>query len=118
LRLGFEKKTLKNVCFHFTQYEHEWFWLYYDRLHVFLAHFGYCLEKWELLDIVYDGVNCEIRTLLEHWDFCGKIIDEECDLLDWLARIHINLRLVVLILTCHPLAFVLMPSCVYNFSLF
>ena len=70
--------------FHFTQYEHESFWWYYDILYVFLARCGSCLEKWELLDTVYEGVNCEIRALLERWDFCAKIIDEECDLLDWL----------------------------------
>jgi len=62
------------------------FWIYYDRLYVFLTHCGYCLEKWELLDTIYKGVNRETRVLLEQWDFCAKTIDEACDLLDWLAK--------------------------------
>jgi len=61
------------------------FWRYYGRLHAFLAHYDYCLEKWELLDTVYEGVNCETRALLEQWDFCAKRVDEACDFLDWLA---------------------------------
>ena len=71
--------------FHFPQYEHELFWRYYDRLHAFLAHYGYCLEKWELLDTVFLGVNYETRALLEQWDFYAKTADEACDFLDWLA---------------------------------
>ena len=51
--------------FHFPQYENELFWRYYDRLDVFLAHCDYHLEKWELLDIVYEGMNRETHTLLE-----------------------------------------------------
>ena len=31
----------------------------------FLAHCYYCLDKWELLDIVYESVNRETRALLE-----------------------------------------------------
>ena len=70
--------------FHFPQYEHELFWRYYDRLHAFIAHYA-CLEKWELLDTVFRGVNHETRALLEPWDFCAKTIDEAFDFLDWLA---------------------------------
>ena len=70
---------------HFPQYEHELFWRYYDRLHVFHAHCHYCLGQWELLDTVYKGVNHEIRALLEHWNFCAKSVDKACDFLDWLA---------------------------------
>ena len=51
--------------FHFPQYEHKLFWRYYDCLHAFITHCAYCLEKWELLDTVYMGVNCETRALLE-----------------------------------------------------
>ena len=68
--------------FHFPQYEHELFWRYYDRLHGFLAHCDYCLEKWELLDTVYKGVNRGTCALLEQWNFCAKTINEACDLLD------------------------------------
>ena len=49
-----KKKIFERMSgFHFPQYERESFWRYYDRLHAFIAHCGYCLEKWELLDIVY-----------------------------------------------------------------
>ena len=72
--------------FHFLQYDHELFWRYYDRLHAFLAHCDYYLEKWKLLDTVYKGVNHETRALLEQWDFCAKTVDEACALLDWLVR--------------------------------
>jgi len=51
--------------FHFPQYEFELFWRYYDTVHVFLAHCDYYLGKWELLDTVSEGVNCETRALLE-----------------------------------------------------
>ena len=71
---------------HFPQYEHELFWKYYNRLHDFLAHCGYCLEKWEILNMVYEGVTCETRALLEHWDFCARNVDEAWELLEWLAR--------------------------------
>ena len=71
---------------HFPQYEHELFWRYYDRLHAFLAHCDFYLEKWKILNTVYKGVNCEARTLLEYWDFCAKNVDEAWDFLDWLAR--------------------------------
>ena len=71
--------------FCFPQYEHELFWRYYDRLQAFVAHIDYCLEKWELLDAVYKGVNCETHALLEQQDFCAKSVDEACDFLDWLA---------------------------------
>ena len=71
--------------FHFSQYEHELFWRYYDRLHAFLAHCDFYLEKCKVLNTVYEGVNCETRTLLEYWDFCAKDVNEACDFLDWLA---------------------------------
>jgi len=71
--------------FQFPLYEHELFWRYYDRLYAFLAHCDYRLEKLELLNIVYQAVNCKSRTLLELWDSFAKNIDETCDFLDWLA---------------------------------
>ena len=71
--------------FHLPRYEHEFFRIYYDRLHVFLAYCNYCLEKWELLDTVHEGVSSEAHALLEHCDFYVKNVDEACDFLDWLA---------------------------------
>ena len=71
---------------HFPQYEHELFWRYYDKLQAFLAHCDLYLEKWKILNTVYEGVNCEIRALLEYWDFRAKNIDKAWDFLDWLAQ--------------------------------
>ena len=71
---------------HFPQYEHELFWRYYDRLHAFLAHCDFFVEKWELLNTVYEGVNCETRTFLEYWNFCTKNVNEAQNFLDWLAQ--------------------------------
>jgi len=36
----------------------------------------------EILNIIYAGVNCETRSLLEHWDFYARNISEAWDLLD------------------------------------
>jgi len=74
------------TSFNFPQCEYELFWKYYGRLHDFLAHYGYCLEKWEILNIVYEGVTSETRALLEHWDFCVRNVDEAWELLELLAR--------------------------------
>ena len=90
--------------FHFPQCEHELFWRSYDKLHAFLAHCDYCLEKWELLNTMYKGVNCETRAPLEHWNFYPRVIL----LIGWL-RTLMNLRLVVLIFTFNPLASLIMP---------
>ena len=73
------------LIFHFSQYEHELFWRYYDRLHAFPAYCNYCSEKWEILNTIYESVNRETRALLKHWNFCAKHVDETCVLLDWLA---------------------------------
>jgi len=71
--------------FHFPQYENELFRKCYDRLHAFPAHYAYCLDKWELLDTIYEGVNRETHVLLEYWGSCAKNVDEPCDFIDWLA---------------------------------
>ena len=59
-------KKEKKYFSYFPQYEHELFWRYYDRLHAFLAHCDYCLEKWEILNTVYVGVNYEAHALLDY----------------------------------------------------
>jgi len=69
--------------FHFSEYEHELPWRYYDRLYAFLAHSAYCFEKWKLFDTIYEGANHETHALSEYWDFCAKNVDETCDFLDW-----------------------------------
>jgi len=57
---------------------------------------------------VHEDVNGEIRALSEHWDFCAKNIVESCDFFIGFLGIHMNLRLVVLILTSHPLISLIM----------
>jgi len=54
-------------------------------LRAFLAHCGYCVGKWEIVDIVDKGVNSETRILLEYWGFHGKNVDEAWCLLKWIA---------------------------------
>ena len=44
------------------------------------------MEKWEVPNILYKGVNYADVALLEQWDFCDKNVDEAQDLLDWLGR--------------------------------
>jgi len=62
--------------FHFPKFEHELFWQYFKRLNVFLAQYGYYVGKWEPVDIVDEGVNSKIRTLVEYWDLHGKNVGE------------------------------------------
>ena len=71
--------------FHFRRGEYELFWRYYKGLYAFLDYCGYCLEKWEILNAVCEGVNCETRVLLKHWDFCIGNINKAWDWLQWLA---------------------------------
>jgi len=44
------------------------------------------LEKWEILNIVFEDVDSKTHTLLEQWDFCARNIDEVWDLLKWLSQ--------------------------------
>ena len=77
------------AIFHFPQCEQELFYRYWDRLHAYLAQCASCgclYEKWEILHVVDEGVNCETRALFEHWDFYARNVEEAWDFLDWLAR--------------------------------
>ena len=72
--------------FHFPQYKQELFYCYWECLNAYLAqcaHYGYSYGNWEILGIVNEGVNCEIHTLLECWDFHSKNVDEAQDMLEW-----------------------------------
>jgi len=44
------------------------------------------LEKWEILNTVYEGVNYETCVLLEHWNLCVRNVDKAWNFLDWLAQ--------------------------------
>jgi len=63
----FLKKNLKKNCLVFTSPNMSM--NYFGDIMIdymfFLAHCYYCLDKWELLDIVYESVNRETRALLE-----------------------------------------------------
>jgi len=60
------------AIFHLPQFEHEPFRLYLSRLNDYCAqcvHFMY--EKWEICDVVLQGVTHETRANLESMCYCG-----------------------------------------------
>ena len=63
------------AIFHFYQLKHDLFY-FGSILHLFLAQCGYCVSKWEILDIFYDVGNSETQIILEYWSFDGKSVDE------------------------------------------
>ena len=73
------------AIFYFPQYEHELFCWYFNCLNAFLAQCGYCVSKWEILGIADEGVNSEIRILLQFWDFHQLNVDDAWSLLVWVA---------------------------------
>ena len=77
------------AIFHFPQYEQELFYHYWDRLHAYLpqcASCGYSYERWEILHVMDEGVNCETHTLFAYWDFYARNVDKAWDFLTWLAQ--------------------------------
>jgi len=72
------------TIFHFPQFEHKLFLRYFKRLHIFLAKCGYCVGKWEILEIIAKGVNSETCALLWYWGYHDKSVDEACHLLKWI----------------------------------
>jgi len=76
---------LKRQFFISPQFEYELFCWYFKRLNAFLAQCDYCVDKWEILGIIDEGVNNETRILLQFWDFHGKSVDEEWNLPEWIA---------------------------------
>ena len=89
------------TIFHFSQIKHKLFCWYFKRLNAFLAQCGYCVGKWEIWDIIDEGVNSEIWIFLQFWDFHGKNVDEAWSLLEWVAWIRLNLRRLVVFLDIH-----------------
>ena len=57
----------------------------FKQLSAFLPRCGYCLTKWEILDIIDEGVNSKIRALLAYWGFHGKNVHDAWYLLEWIA---------------------------------
>jgi len=43
------------------------------------------VDKWEILDIVDEGLNSKTSTLLGCWDFHSENVGEACYLLEWIA---------------------------------
>ena len=73
------------AIFHFSQYEQELFYGYWDHLHAYLAQCdscGYLYRKCDILLVVDEGVNCETRALFECLDFYARNIDEVWDFLN------------------------------------
>ena len=61
-----------------------------------------------MLDIVDQGVNSKIRTLLGYWDFHGKNIDDAWYLLEWIAWDSFEFEKATIISKCsfpNPCAF-------------
>jgi len=55
-------------------------------LNNFIVQCGYCLDKWEILNVINEAMSGETRTLLQYFGFLSKTIDEAVDLLEWVPR--------------------------------
>ncbi|KAK9669670.1 hypothetical protein RND81_13G147300 [Saponaria officinalis] len=53
------------TIFYFPQFEHESLHAYWDRLESCIVQCGYYVDIWEMCHMIYDGVNCETRFLIE-----------------------------------------------------
>ncbi|KAK9724445.1 hypothetical protein RND81_05G072500 [Saponaria officinalis] len=53
------------TIFYFPQFEHEPLYAYWDRLESCIVQCGYYVDIWEMCHMIYDGVNCETRLLIE-----------------------------------------------------
>jgi len=77
------------AIFHFPQFQHESFWQYLSRLNDYRAqyvHFMY--EKWEICDVVLEGITCETRATLEsmcYGGLCSLNVDDMWNLFEYLA---------------------------------
>jgi len=75
------------------------------------------VEKRELLNTVYEGVNCETLALLESGISVLKMLMKHMIfLIGWLG-ILMNLKLVALILVPHPFASLIMPLLYAKFAI-
>lgn len=74
----------------FLQYEGEVFWRYMERLKDFLARFiNHHLEKWEVCQIIYEGVNDETRCIIESMfdgAFMSQTVDEAWSFFEWFIQ--------------------------------
>jgi len=51
--------------FHFPQYEHEPFWSYLSRLNEYRVHLNHNFQKWEICEVIIEGLNIESRSYIE-----------------------------------------------------
>ena len=77
------------TIFHLPQFEHEPFWQYLSRLNDFRAQYVlFDYEKWEICDVVLEGITHETRATLEsmcHGGMCYLDVDDMWDLFESLA---------------------------------
>ena len=61
-------KNFKNkmTSFYFPQLEYEIFWRYFNRLNELRAQcVDCCFEKWEICQVIFEGLNYEYRDHVE-----------------------------------------------------
>jgi len=64
------------AIFHFLEFVHELFCLYFQHLNGFLVQCCYCVGKWKILSTTDEGVNNETRIFSQFWNFHNKNVDE------------------------------------------
>ena len=77
------------AIFHFPQFEHEPFRQYLSRLNDYPAQYVYFMyEKWEICNVVPDGITYETRAIFEsmyYGGLCSLNVDDMWDLFESLA---------------------------------
>jgi len=102
LKLKKDKKIKEKMAiFHFPKFEYEIFWRYFERLNAFLAQYGHCVGKCEILDIIDEDVNSKTRVLLEFWVSVLKVLMRHIICLSGMPGIHLSLKRLVMSLDVH-----------------
>lgn len=77
------------VLYIFPQYDGEVFWRHFKRLRKFIGQGGHTLEKWEICEQIYEGLNGETRATVESMcegNFLSKTLEEGWGFFEWLAH--------------------------------
>lgn len=78
------------TLYSFPQYDGDVFWRYIDKLKSYLARCGDLgLERWEVIKIIYEGLNHETRANVEslcEGGLLSKTIDEVWCFFEWLVQ--------------------------------
>ena len=84
------------AIFHFPQYEHEPFWQYLSRLNAYRAQFAHSMfEKWEICEVVLEGITHETRATLESMCYGGLYslnADDMWDLFESFASYYLKMQ--------------------------